>query len=74
MLAETRHLFCLPLGDVMVPSIDGLHHLIRLPYGCGEQTMLNFAPAVFITKYLNLVEKMTDKIRTKSQDALNSGM
>ena len=31
--------------------LDNLDDLLRMPYGCGEQNMLNFAPTVFLTDY-----------------------
>ncbi|XP_065194502.1 C3 and PZP-like alpha-2-macroglobulin domain-containing protein 8 isoform X2 [Sycon ciliatum] len=39
-------------GDLLGPSLEGLENLLRLPYGCGEQNMLNFAPGISIAKYL----------------------
>lgn len=57
----------------MVPSIDGLQSLIHMPYGCGEQTMLNFAPAIFITKYLKTVGKLKSDFEIETQDILIAG-
>lgn len=58
----------------MIPSVEGLGQLIRLPYGCGEQTMLNFAPAIYITKYLSTVGKLTKEIQEKAIKSLKKGM
>jgi CD109 antigen len=60
-------------GNFMVPSINGLDNLIRMPYGCGEQTMINFAPAIFIHDYLTVVEKLTPDIKMKSTKILKTG-
>ncbi|KAG5667286.1 hypothetical protein PVAND_015272 [Polypedilum vanderplanki] len=30
------------IGDILGPTIENLNKLIRMPYGCGEQNMLNF--------------------------------
>ena len=57
----------------MVSSIDGLQNHIRMPFGCGEQTMLNFAPDIYITKYLKSVGKLTKYIERKATDVLKSG-
>jgi hypothetical protein len=57
----------------MVPTINGLHNLIRMPYGCGEQTMINFAPAIYIHDYLAIVEKLTPEIKIKSTQILKTG-
>lgn len=40
------------IGDVMGPSLNGLGNLVRMPYGCGEQNMVNFAPNIYIYGYL----------------------
>ena len=39
-------------GDMLGQSINGLGDLIQMPYGCGEQNMLNFAPNVYVLEYL----------------------
>ena len=60
-------------GNFMVPSITGLQNLIKIPHGCGEQTMVNFAPDVFITKYMNITGQLTDKIKNQALSAIKSG-
>ncbi|XP_068199390.1 CD109 antigen [Antennarius striatus] len=40
------------VGDLLGPSISGLGALILLPSGCGEQNMINFAPNVYVLRYL----------------------
>ncbi|KAJ8305159.1 hypothetical protein KUTeg_017294 [Tegillarca granosa] len=32
------------IGDFMGPTVTGLDSLLRMPTGCGEQTMIGFAP------------------------------
>ena len=32
--------------------MENLQHLVNMPYGCGEQNMLNFAPTIYVAKYL----------------------
>ncbi|XP_051264948.1 CD109 antigen isoform X1 [Dicentrarchus labrax] len=41
------------VGDILGPSISGLDSLIQMPYGCGEQNMINFAPNVYVLQYLS---------------------
>ncbi|XP_052786186.1 CD109 antigen-like [Mya arenaria] len=60
-------------GDFMVPSIDGLSSLLQQPYGCGEQNMMNFAPDVYITKYLKVVGKLTSDIQRKAKGQMEFG-
>lgn len=47
------------IGDIMGPSIEGLGNLIRIPSGCGEQNMINFAPNIYIHNYLKATSKLT---------------
>ena len=49
-------------GDVLGPSINGLHQLLRMPVGCGEQTMTAFAPDVFISNYLSATNQLSKEI------------
>ncbi|XP_041716976.2 CD109 antigen [Coregonus clupeaformis] len=40
------------VGDILGPSITGLESLIQMPYGCGEQNMIHFAPNIYVIQYL----------------------
>lgn len=57
------------IGDVFGPSFKNLDMLIRLPYGCGEQNMITFAPSVFAATYMRKTgrfdsnQELMDKIR-----------
>ncbi|KAK3579106.1 hypothetical protein CHS0354_022127 [Potamilus streckersoni] len=61
------------IGDLMGPSINGLDSLIRMPYGCGEQNMLNFAPNIFITKYLEVTNNLSPDVKEKSKEYMIKG-
>lgn len=56
-------------GDIFGPSLENLDDLIRMPYGCGEQNMINFAPSVFAANYMRMTGRfdnnteLTDKIK-----------
>ncbi|XP_042247389.1 CD109 antigen [Thunnus maccoyii] len=41
------------VGDILGPSISGLDSLIQMPHGCGEQNMINFAPNIYVLRYLS---------------------
>ncbi|KAK3100032.1 hypothetical protein FSP39_013711 [Pinctada imbricata] len=55
-------------GDIMGPSINGIENLLKMPYGCGEQNMLNFAPNIFVQKYLAATNKLTPDLESKIKD------
>jgi len=57
----------------MGQSLDGLGDLLRMPYGCGEQNMLGFAPDVYILKYFAAIGQTAGPIITKAKDFINKG-
>ncbi|XP_012945936.1 CD109 antigen [Aplysia californica] len=61
------------VGDLMGPSIAGLDALLRMPTGCGEQTLLGLAPDVYITDYLSAVNKLHGDIADKALSFMESG-
>ena len=44
-----------------------------MPYGCGEQNMINFAPAVFIYRYLLQTSQLTPEIEAKALKIIETG-
>uniref|UniRef100_A0A3P8TCL5 CD109 molecule n=1 Tax=Amphiprion percula TaxID=161767 RepID=A0A3P8TCL5_AMPPE len=50
---DSQRVMVTAVGDILGPSISGLDSLIRMPYGCGEQNMINFAPNIYVLQYLN---------------------
>ncbi|XP_061537054.1 alpha-2-macroglobulin-like protein 1 [Phycodurus eques] len=61
------------LGDLMGRAIKNLDQLLAMPYGCGEQNMLLFAPNIFILNYLNSTGQLTAEILDKATRFLESG-
>ena len=57
----------------MGPSISGLDKLIKMPYGCGEQNMLNFAPTIFVTEYLEKAGQISSDLKSKSIGFMEKG-
>ncbi|XP_062505913.1 alpha-2-macroglobulin-like protein 1 isoform X2 [Corticium candelabrum] len=60
-------------ANYMGPTISGLESLLRLPTGCGEQNMLNFAPAVYIARYLDTIGKLDAATRKKALHYMQTG-
>ncbi|XP_069462355.1 CD109 antigen-like [Ambystoma mexicanum] len=54
------------VGDILGPSIDGLESLIQMPYGCGEQNMINFCPNIYVLQYLKTTGQMTQSMKEKA--------
>ncbi|KAK3751287.1 hypothetical protein QZH41_012192, partial [Actinostola sp. cb2023] len=61
------------IGDILGSSFSNLDNLLRMPYGCGEQNMVNFAPNIFILKYLTAVNRVTSHIKEKAEKYMIQG-
>lgn len=59
-------------GNVLGQTLLNLESLIRLPSGCGEQTMINFVPIVVVLDYLTLTEQLTASLADKAIGYLES--
>ncbi len=60
-------------GSYLTQTLQGLEDLIQMPYGCGEQNMLNFAPDVFITKYLAASGQVKPEVMAKAELLMVTG-
>ncbi|OXB73108.1 UNVERIFIED_CONTAM: hypothetical protein H355_012033 [Colinus virginianus] len=61
------------IGDVMGPTLNNLDNLLRLPFGCGEQNMIHFAPNVFVLKYLQKTKQLSQEVESEATDYLVQG-
>lgn len=53
---------------------QNLGHLIRMPYGCGEQNMIKFAPNVFILQYLTITRQATPEVTSRLTNLMKTGV
>ena len=58
----------------MGQSLDGLGNLLKMPYGCGEQNMLNFAPDVYVLKYFAATGQTAASVVQKAKQFINKGI
>ncbi|XP_054425606.1 CD109 antigen [Pteronotus mesoamericanus] len=61
------------IGDILGSSINGLSSLIRMPYGCGEQNMINFAPNIYVLDYLTKKKQLTENLKEKALSFMRQG-
>lgn len=61
------------VGDIMGSSLSNIDQLLAMPYGCGEQNMLKFAPNIFIMNYLKSTDQVTPAIESKALGYMRSG-
>lgn len=60
-------------GDIMGPTMNNLDSLLKMPFGCGEQNMMNFAPDVFVYEYLTVTDQNSPEIKDKAYRFMLSG-
>ncbi|OXB56297.1 hypothetical protein ASZ78_002122, partial [Callipepla squamata] len=61
------------LGDIMGTAMQNLHQLLRMPFGCGEQNMVLFAPNIYVLDYLNKTGQLSEEVKSKAIGYLVSG-
>ncbi|XP_037958445.1 CD109 antigen-like [Teleopsis dalmanni] len=54
------------MGNLLGSTINNLDALIQMPYGCGEQNMVNFVPNILVLYYLEAVNQLTTSIKEKA--------
>ncbi|HEX2914285.1 MAG TPA: alpha-2-macroglobulin family protein [Chloroflexia bacterium] len=60
-------------GNYMTQTIEGLESLIRMPFGCGEQNMILFAPNVYVSQYLKETGQIKPELLAKSESLMITG-
>ncbi|XP_025088534.1 CD109 antigen-like [Pomacea canaliculata] len=60
-------------GNLLVSIIANLNDLLRLPYGCGEQNMIFFAPNVFLINYLQRTNTYTPALAHNAEMFMLTG-
>ncbi|XP_037370272.1 alpha-2-macroglobulin-like [Talpa occidentalis] len=61
------------LGDILGSAMQNTQDLLKMPYGCGEQNMVLFAPNIYVLDYLNETQQLTREIKSKAIGYLNTG-
>ena len=81
-MKESRRSTLVPstLGNLMGPVVtnlitaDGWGNIVRLPHGCGEQTIITMAPNVYALWYLQSTNQVTDVIERNAYKYIQYGM
>ncbi|XP_017476948.1 PREDICTED: CD109 antigen isoform X8 [Rhagoletis zephyria] len=61
------------VGDLLGPTVKNLDKLVRMPYGCGEQNMVNFVPNILVLRYLEAIAQNMPAIKEKAKKFLDIG-
>jgi len=59
--------------SLVAQSINGVDDLLHMPYGCGEQNMIFFAPDVEVLRYLDATGQLTPEVRAKAEHFITCG-
>ncbi len=73
IVADSGRAYIALTSSYLTQTIDGLEGLIQMPFGCGEQNMIVFAPDVFITKYLKESGQLKPEIMAKAEKLMLTG-
>lgn len=60
-------------GDILGSAMQNIQNLLQMPYGCGEQNMVLFAPNIYVLDYLNETQQLTPDIKSKAISYLSTG-
>ena len=60
-------------GSYLSQTIEGLEGLLRMPFGCGEQNMILFAPNVFVARYLEETGQLKPEVMAKAERLMLTG-
>ena len=60
-------------GSLLTQTIEGLDQLLQMPFGCGEQNMILFAPNVYIARYLKETDQLKPEIMAKAEHLMLVG-
>ena len=72
-VADSGRVYLTLTGSYLTQTLSGLESLIQMPYGCGEQNMLNFAPDVYIAKYLKESGQLKPEVMAKAELLMVTG-
>ncbi|TFH34967.1 MAG: alpha-2-macroglobulin, partial [Dehalococcoidia bacterium] len=60
-------------SSLLTQTLEGLEALIQMPFGCGEQNMILFAPNVYVTRYLEESGQLKPEIMAKAEKMMVTG-
>lgn len=70
---NSQKVFVSAMGDLIGPGLSNVDDLLRLPYGCGEQNMVNLVPNIVILNYLKNTRRLRDIQRTRAVRNIENG-
>lgn len=72
-VSDSEYIEFAVVGDLLGPTIKNLDNLVRMPYGCGEQNMVNFVPNILVVKYLEVTNRRMPSVVAKAKKFMEVG-
>jgi len=72
-VAGSQKVFVSAVGDILGAGLSNVDDLLRLPYGCGEQNMINLVPNIVILNYLQNSKRLRESQRAKAVKNIEAG-
>ena len=60
-------------GSYVAQTLDGLENLLQMPYGCGEQNMILFAPNIYVARYLEASGQLKPEVMARAEHLMTTG-
>ncbi|XP_073402565.1 alpha-2-macroglobulin-like protein 1 isoform X2 [Dendrobates tinctorius] len=73
ILKDSERAYVTVVGDMMGTTLEHIDHLLAMPFGCGEQNMVRFAPNIFVLQYLEKTNQLTSEIKSKATNFMKKG-
>ncbi|XP_042855895.1 alpha-1-inhibitor 3-like [Penaeus japonicus] len=73
VIEGSERVFVSVSADLLGPTIENLGHLVNMPYGCGEQNMINFVPNIYVVQYLDSIDQGDTEIVDKAINFMTIG-
>lgn len=72
-ILDSEYLEFSVVGDILGPTIKNIDKLVRKPYGCGEQNMVNFVPNILVLHYLQAIKRDMPTVIEKAKSFMEVG-
>uniref|UniRef100_A0A1A9W1S8 TEP1-F n=1 Tax=Glossina brevipalpis TaxID=37001 RepID=A0A1A9W1S8_9MUSC len=73
VIKDSEYMEISVVGDLLGPTVKSLNELVRKPYGCGEQNMVNFVPNILVLRYLEAMSIDMPDVVNKAKGFLEIG-
>ena len=72
-IAGSSRAYVAVTGSYLAQTLDGLENLLHMPYGCGEQNMILFAPNIYVARYLEATGQSKPAVSAKAEFLMTTG-